>query len=229
MKMKNYLWMGFVLIAGGGLVRGDENPSSWDITCEVFSLPMSEAAKLKRLRKSDAEDYAELVKRLESGKVVQEEFLMFRTLAESATTVEEISEMIYATEYEPPELPNNIGDLGDDPEKAKQLVTPATPSAFDTKNVGSTMEVEISKWEDEDAEVRISLTLVNFLGRQVWGQELAEAEMPKFAVQKIQTGAKVKADVPELIGSISPPEALQPEEGERRVWLAFVTASKAKE
>ena len=229
MKMKSYLLMGMILIAGAGMVRGDENPISWDITCEVFSLPLSEAAKLKRLRKSDAEDYAELVRRLESGKVVQEEFLMLRALAGAATTVEEVSEMIYATEYEPPELPSNIGDLGDDPEKAKQLVTPATPSAFDTKNVGSTMEVKLSKWEEEDAEIRISLTLVNYLGRQTWGQGLAKGEMPKFAVQKIQTGAKVKADVPELIGSISPPEVLQPENGERRVWLAFVTASKAKE
>ena len=245
MRMTKYLYMGILLMAGpvfsqevakeadpfagkAALEKFEGSPS-WDVTCEVFSLPLSEAAKLKRLRKSDAEDYAELVQRVESGKAKQEEFLMLRTTEGAGTTVEEISEMIYATEYEPPELPNEIGNLGEDIEKAKMLVTPATPSAFDTKNVGSTLEVALTAGDDEKVEVRLAMNLVSYLGRQVWGQGLAESEMPRFALQNVKTGLEVTPDSPSLIGSISPPEALQPEEGERQVWLAFVTVSKSKE
>ena len=115
MKMSKYLWMGLLLMAGTGFSqeaekRGGEvaetakladfeEPASWDVTCEVFSLPLSEAAKLKRLRKSDAEDYAELVKRVEAGTVKMEEFLMLRAVEGVGVSVEEISEVIYATEY----------------------------------------------------------------------------------------------------------------------------------
>lgn len=245
MKMTKYLYMGILLMAGPGFsqeadpfagkaagkaaVVDFEVSPSWDVTCEVFSLPLSEAAKLKRLRKSDAEDYAELVKRVDTGKAKQEEFLMLRATEGIGVTVEEISEMIYATEYEPPELPNEIGNLSEDIEKAKMLVTPATPSAFDTKNVGSTLEVELQVDDEGKMEVRLMMTLVSFLGRSVWGQGFAEAEMPRFAVQSVKTGLEVTLDSASLIGSISPPEALQPKEGEREVWLAFVTVSKSKE
>ncbi len=44
-------------------------------------------------------------------------------------------EFIYPTEYEPPELPNTVGDGNSSP------VTPATPSAFETKTVGINLEV----------------------------------------------------------------------------------------
>ena len=238
----NYLWIGILLITGSGFSQEvakkasneiseeefEELPS-WDVTCEVFSLPLSEAAKLKRARKTDTQDYAELVERVEAGKVVQEEFLMLRTVEGANTTQEEISEMIYATEYEPPELPNEIGNLPEDLEKAKMLVTPATPTSFDTKKVGSTMEVGLTVAEGDVIELRSSVTLVGYLGKQVWGQGLAEAEMPRFSVQSVITSLKLKPDSATLMGSISPPEALQPPEGERRVWLAYVTVSKSKD
>ena len=241
MKMTKYLWMGLLLIAGSGFSQEAkktsteispedfEEPPSWDVTCEVFSLPLSQAAKLKRARKTDAQDYAELIRRVESGKVTQEEFLMLRSVEGANTTLEEISEMIYATEFEPPELPNEIGNLSEDIEKAKMLVTPATPTSFDTKKVGSTIEVELNVDEEGTVHMRSSLSLVRYLGKQVWGQGLAEAESPRFSVQRVMTFLKLKPDSATLMGSISPPEALQPKGGEKRVWLAYMTVSKSKD
>ena len=63
-------------------------PPSWDITCEVFSLTLSEAAKLKRARMTNAEEYAELVKRIDAKKVEQEEFLMVRAIEGQNTNLE---------------------------------------------------------------------------------------------------------------------------------------------
>ncbi len=62
--------------------------------------------------------------------------------------IELIREFIYPTEYEPPELPNSVGitDLADGQQIGGLTsifpVTPATPTAFETRNVGVTLEVE---------------------------------------------------------------------------------------
>lgn len=64
--------------------------------------------------------------------------------------IEQIREFIYPTEYDPPEIPNSFGQFQvgnviyqtDLP--ATYPVTPATPTAFETRNVGKTLEVEPS-------------------------------------------------------------------------------------
>jgi len=201
-------------------------PVSWDVTCEVFSIPLVEAADLKRKGLKDDKLYEELVSQLDLGKVRQEEFLTVRTVCGSTTTSEEVSEVIYASEYEPPELPNEIGNLPDDLEKAKLLVTPAMPSAFDTKNVGSTMEIELQPDGGKAVQVKVNLSLVSYLGREKWGQDEATAEMPKFTNQKVRTNIAISHDSPAMIGTVSPPAVLQKEENGKRVWLAFLTVSE---
>lgn len=225
MKKFMMILMGLSLAAKGE----DQVPESWDVTCEIFSVPLSEVAAMKRKAKSNAEDYQALVKGVEKDKVGLEEFLMVRAIEGESTTVEEISEMIYASEYDPAELPNDIGDLAENLEVAKSLVTPANPTAFETKSVGTTMELELSDPGEGHLDLRMTVTLVSHLGREEWGQGVAKAEMPRFAVQSVKSGIEVKLDSPTLLGSISPPAALQPEKGEKQVWLAFVTISESKE
>ena len=64
------------------------------------------------------------------------------------STIEVIREFIYPTEYEPPELPQSIGGGiggGDDASGGSTEifpVTPATPTSFETRNTGITLEVE---------------------------------------------------------------------------------------
>jgi len=64
-------------------------------------------------------------------------------------TIEIIREFIYPTEYEPPELPNTVGSsfvdtggLGLGSSASTFPVTPATPTAFETRNTGVTLEIE---------------------------------------------------------------------------------------
>ncbi|MGE9270735.1 MAG: Amuc_1098 family type IV pilus outer membrane protein [Verrucomicrobiales bacterium] len=62
-------------------------------------------------------------------------------------TIEIIREFIYPTEYEPPELPNSVGTgvssgtsvLGSS--SSSFPVTPATPTSFETRNTGVTLEI----------------------------------------------------------------------------------------
>ncbi len=58
------------------------------------------------------------------------------TRSGQASSLTAIREFIYPTEYEPPELPNSVGSGG-----GSTPVTPATPTAFDKKDVGIHLEV----------------------------------------------------------------------------------------
>lgn len=72
----------------------------------------------------------------------------------SPARIEIIREFIYPTEYDPPELPNSTGGANNnnnggggviDPVGAQVTsfpVTPATPTAFETRNTGVTLEVD---------------------------------------------------------------------------------------
>lgn len=85
-------------------------------------------------------------------------------------TIEIIREFIYATEYEPPELPNSVGQTnggggltggggGSFP------VTPATPSAWDTRNCGVTLEIEPNITENNYViDLRFVPEIVEFEG-----------------------------------------------------------------
>jgi general secretion pathway protein D len=59
-------------------------------------------------------------------------------------TIEVIREFIYPTEYEPPELPNTVGSTGGGGiggGVTSVPVTPATPTSFETRNTGVTLEI----------------------------------------------------------------------------------------
>ncbi|MBK1831486.1 hypothetical protein JIN77_12165 [Verrucomicrobiaceae bacterium R5-34] len=80
-------------------------------------------------------------------------------------------EFIYPTEYEPPELPNSIGNstlsTGIFP------VTPATPTAFETRNVGVTLEVEPTVSADKNfIELSLRPELVEFQGFVNYGSPI---------------------------------------------------------
>ncbi|MGL4401709.1 MAG: Amuc_1098 family type IV pilus outer membrane protein [Luteolibacter sp.] len=59
------------------------------------------------------------------------------TRSGQSSNIEIVREFIYPTEYEPPELPNTVDTFGG----GSTPVTPATPTAFETKEVGITLEI----------------------------------------------------------------------------------------
>ena len=147
--MKKSFWIALGLVTSGYADEIEKEEASWEVTCEVFSLPLMEAAKMKLSGESGAKDYARLVKLLKSGKVAQEEFLILRTSSNFEVVMEDAVEVIHPNEYEPPELPNQVGTGVAPPNFSGPLVTPALPSAFDTRRVGNTMEVELEGAQGE--------------------------------------------------------------------------------
>ena len=137
-----------------------------------------------------------------------------------SATIEIIREFIYPTEYEPPELPNQVGGGiggqqggfggGGGAGGAGFPVTPATPSAFDTKNTGVTLEVEAQiDANDSIIELRFTPTIVEFEGFINYGSPITapatdalgnpvqvvitenRIEMPVFSVRSVKTGLTI--------------------------------------
>jgi len=86
-------------------------------------------------------------------------------------TIEIIREFIYPTEYEPPELPNSVGQtsgnsiVGGGNSGGSFPVTPATPTAFETRNTGVTLEIEPTIGENDFViDLRFVPEIVEFEG-----------------------------------------------------------------
>ncbi len=129
-------------------------------------------------------------------------------------TIEIIREFIYPTEYEPPELPNSTGSsfgggldglLGGGG-GGSFPVTPATPTAFDTRNTGVTLEIEPTIGENDFViELRFVPEIVEFEGFINYGSPIQSPgtdalgnpvvsvitenriEMPVFSARRVNT------------------------------------------
>ncbi|MGJ8657092.1 MAG: Amuc_1098 family type IV pilus outer membrane protein [Akkermansiaceae bacterium] len=131
-------------------------------------------------------------------------------------TIEIIREFIYPTEYEPPELPNSVGTTssiggGTDVGTSSSFpVTPATPTAFETRNTGVTLEVEPILGEDGyTIDLTFKPEIVEFEGFINYGSPIQSAgtdalgnpitvtitenriEMPVFSTRRVNTSLTI--------------------------------------
>jgi len=136
-------------------------------------------------------------------------------------TIEIIREFIYPTEYEPPELPNQVGGgfggggqggilQGGGGGAGGFPVTPATPTAFETRNTGVTLEIEPNLGPNEYViDLRFAPEIVEFEGFINYGSPITSPatdafgnpvtvtitenriEMPVFSSRRVSTGITI--------------------------------------
>lgn len=119
--------------------------------------------------------------------------------------VEVIREFIYPTEYDPPEIPNQVGgglstgggggSLGGD--SSAFPVTPANPTAFETRNTGVTLEVDPVIGADEfTIDLNLAPEVVEFEGFINYGSPIGSGDailtenrilMPIFNTRRVST------------------------------------------
>lgn len=226
-------------------------PKNISICYETFSMPLSMAAGIRREELADSEVYERILSALDQEAVRQESFTLLRGRSGEKSTSESVSEQIYPTEFEPPELPNTVGvaivspkqdDVptpvpetekllkAPDPEALEGIRTPATPTAFETRNVGVTMEVESVLGDDGSLlDVRLAAEHVALVDQTTFGQGLSTVEMPVFETQRARTGVLLELNRPFLLGTVNrPPTSSLDADSANRVWFAFVTGSLAK-
>lgn len=133
-------------------------------------------------------------------------------------TIEVIREFIYPTEYEPPELPNSVGTSGGGTSlgglggggASSFPVTPATPTAFETRNTGVTLEIEPTIGENNyTIDLRFAPEIVEFEGFINYGSPIQSPatdalgnpiqvtitenriEMPVFSTRRVNTALTI--------------------------------------
>ncbi len=135
-------------------------------------------------------------------------------------TIEIIREFIYPTEYEPPELPQQIGQGfgggggniigGGGGGGGSFPVTPATPTAFEPRNTGVTLEIEPTLAGNNSViDLRLAPEIVEFEGFINYGSPIQapstnalgqpttvtitenRIEMPVFSVRRVSTSLSI--------------------------------------
>ncbi len=199
------------------------------ITEETFSLSIAEADHLLHNVPSDTIRYTRLREMLASGKARLERLTVLRTKSGQRAVSESFNELRSGSEFRPPETPGMHGaDYKPAPEKPmpENLVkNGGIPIAFETRNVGDTLEVEPVLGPDG---ITIDLNLVpqsvRYVGERVEGTQ-HPVKTPIYEVSKITTSVTVRDGQPFFLGTLNPPfgNGLAREQKEQRVWLDFLT------
>jgi len=94
-----------------------------------------------------------------------------------AARFEAVREFIYPTEFDPPELPTSVGQAT----SGVFPVTPAHPSSFDVKNLGTTMEVEpVISPDGRLVQVSVNFAFTEFIGFVNYGSPIFGATSTLF-------------------------------------------------
>jgi hypothetical protein len=229
------VWLFFVTgspLPPRGSAKGDQEKAEresqasavWEVVCEVYSMPRSQAVAFQKSGRADGE----LVDLVGDEKVRLEHFFAARLKDDQESRLREAMEMAYPTEFDPPELPNSVNDLTGRANIEEQVATEANPTSYETKDVGAQLALTLSRKKGDRVFLSSTLEFVRYLGRVPWGQGKAAAEMPRFTAQRLVAQLEVIPGESVLLGTISPPEPLQPTDEEPRVWFVLMTVLEAK-
>ena len=199
-------------------------------TEETFSLPIADADQLLHEVSSDALRYARLREMLVSGKAKLERLTVLRSKSGQRAVAESFDELRYGSEFRPPEIPRSLSDGKVEPVPEKPLPenlvkNGGIPIAFETRNVGDTLELEAVLGPDEmTIDLNLVTQSVRYVGDHADGG-LHPVKTPIFETSKVTTSVNVSDGQPYFLGTINPPfgNGLAREQKEQRVWLDFLT------
>ena len=210
-------------------------PPQVQVTLEFIEVSQADATQLlykDKLGMDGTKLRAALQSMVDSQKASMLETMMVVAKNGNKATTESIREVIYPTEYEEPELPGSFGTSKENqPSIAKApRSSPLLPTAFDTRNTGSTLEIEPTVGNDESViDLRIVPEIVFEAGVRKWnvhkdelGNESA-VEMPYFYTIRTNSALMLKDGMPQLLSVLTPKSAEGTPDPSRKV-LVIVTA-----
>lgn len=205
------------------------------LTAEWLETDLAKLPKLLREhggKASSLELYQELHSQIEAGEGRSLEVVYGRFPIGNRGKVQSVDELIYATEYDPPEIPNSV--TVDGAGAVEQVPrTPATPAAFETRNVGTAIEADSKLEGGHQIVLTMAAERVSYLGRDYHLPEKLDGErggleviwMPKFHAMSVNTTVLIESGSTVLLGTFTPPADLA-EPGKR--WLLFISAELIK-
>ncbi|MBK1831688.1 hypothetical protein JIN77_13210 [Verrucomicrobiaceae bacterium R5-34] len=198
-----------------------------EMPLEQMSAVMSDATASK----GDTVLRQAVAKLMQSGKAKLIENQMLVARSGEKATVESIREFIYPTEYEPSELPSTIKiEKGAESKIAsKEFATGPTPTAFETRNLGSTLEIEPTIGDsNKTIDVRLSPEITYHVENTVWSEwkdKHGESNimMPVIYTLRVTTAVTLANGKPTLIAALSPKDDKGVTDTSRKV-LVFLKA-----
>jgi len=156
------------------------------------------------------------------GTILETTTIMARSGQRAKT--ESVDEYIYPTEYDPPEIPKEV-TLSD---QAKAPVTGVTPTAFETRNMGRTLEVDpVLGADGVTIDLNLAPEFVELEGINEWTSakidEMFKTTMPTFHTQRITTQITTHDGEYTFLGTTRPLKAADPKRKDPIV-LNFVRA-----
>lgn len=159
---------------------------------------------------------------IDKGEATLVESTMVTARSGQRAKVESIHEFIYPTEYSTGEILN--------PAEATPVQVPPQPTAFETRNVGVTLEVDPVLGADERViDLNMAPELVYLAGMPTWGSHRSgggkvEVKMPSFYTVKVTTQVTVIAGEYVLVAAQTPRDLTtgMPDPGRRLLVFAKV-------
>jgi hypothetical protein len=144
------------------------------------------------------------------AKIIDTQIVITRSGEKSVS--ESITEFIYPTEYEPPFTPTTAKAENESENKVpkKYVAIPPTPTAFETRNLGSTLEVEPTIGENNRyIDIRLAPEIVYHVGNikwATWKDEHGETDiqMPTIYALRVTTALTLANKQPCLVAALSP-------------------------
>ncbi|MEM9479761.1 MAG: hypothetical protein AAGA58_08925 [Verrucomicrobiota bacterium] len=195
---------------------------------EVEALAALDVLSEPRDNSSDDDLHARVMGEVlaDNGEIRLLDMAVITTRSGQRAKVESVEEMIYATEYDPAEIAVTEEVAGEGAE-GLAAVTPPSPTAFECRNVGVTVEVDpVLSADGSIVEVNIAPEVICRNEDSVfsaWETDHAEMEviMPNFYTVKFSTALSVVPGHPHLAAVMSPRNDDGQRDGSRKI-LAFV-------
>jgi Flp pilus assembly secretin CpaC len=196
----------------------NELPKQIRIQVEFIDVSHEQLTELMfgdKVAANDTELRKQVAQLVKDGKATILETMLCTARSGQKATAESIEEFIYPTEYEPAELPENVHlKKKEDAEVARtvrrDLATGPTPTAFETRNLGSTLEIEPTLSDDNKIiDLRFVPEIVYHVGNQIWAEWKGEhgnspIQMPTMYSLRINTAVTLAAGQPMLVAVLSP-------------------------
>ncbi len=161
----------------------------YEITTLEYAGIMSE----ENLSTNDTKLRNKVLELAKEGKAKLVEIQTLTSRSGERMTSESISEYIYPTEFEHPY--SEVSTKENDTETTKKSSSSPTPTAFETRNVGATLEVEPILGEDgSTVDLILKPEIVSLIGHSDWGTSAdgkVPMKMPTFRTYRINTSITV--------------------------------------
>jgi len=216
--------VGALSFVSAALALGQDGPRHVAVQLEVIQVDQSHVTELLS-QPRDTIDATALREQLDAlieaanAKVIETSYAITRSGLRART--ESVLENIYAVEFDPAEVPQQVTG----PLKADDVVsTPVHGTTYEMRPEGTTLEVKPQIGQDGlSIDLSLAPEIVHQLGTSAYGQEEAKVGLPVFRSQRGSTNISVISGNPALLGVHSVRNKDGTNSG--RYTLVFVTAT----